>query len=424
MAIIYQPIHFTSKTGNFFKSAVFILLILFFYSTCTKNLYAQKLDELNNFIGTHDAILVADPHGRIIFSKNAGMQLVPASVLKIFTALVALHYLGPEYRFATEFYQDQDSNLKIKGYGDPLLISETLIEIVNDLTPGLDTKLKNINDLVLDGSYFKDPVLIPGVASTCEPYDAPNGALCVNFNTVNFRRDNNGAYVSAETQTPLLPFVLSRISASAMDRGRIILSPQKNEFTLYTGHLFLYFLKKKGIKSNGIIRMGRVKNKIDKLIFKYLSGFSFVQVVSKLLEYSNNFIANQLLIATGAKVYGPPGTLDKGIRAALTYTKNNLKIENLIIVEGSGISRKNRISAKSLYKILKVFEPYHSLMRRSGKAFYKTGTLKGINTRAGYVENAKGELYCFVVLLNTPGKSAKPIMDILLHDLTRIKGKI
>jgi len=419
MANIYQPIHFTSKTGNSFKSAIFILLILFcfFQSVWTQNLRAQQLDNLNNLIGSHDAILVANPHGRIVFSKNAGMQLVPASVLKIFTALVALHYLGPEYRFVTEFYQDQDSNLKIKGYGDPLLISETLIEIVNNLTPKLDTKLKKINDLVLDGSYFKDPVLIPGVASTYEPYDAPNGALCVNFNTVNFRRDKNGAYVSAETQTPLLPFVLSRISASAMDRGRIILSPQKNEFTLYAGHLFLYFLKKQGIKSNGIIRMGRVKKKFDNLIFRYLSEFSFVQVVSNLLEYSNNFIANQLLIAAGAKVYGPPGTLDKGIRAALTYAKNNLKIENLIIVEGSGISRRNRISAKSLYKILKVFEPYHSLMHRWGKAFYKTGTLKGINTRAGYVENAKGELYCFVVLLNTPGKSTKPIMDILLHDL-------
>ncbi|PQP32719.1 D-alanyl-D-alanine carboxypeptidase, partial [Desulfobacteraceae bacterium SEEP-SAG10] len=84
------------------------------------------------------------------------------------------------------------------------------MEIVNCLIPRLDTQLKNINDLVLDGSYFKDPVLIPGVASTYEPYDAPNGALCVNFNTVNFRRDKNGAYVSAETQTPLLPFVLSR----------------------------------------------------------------------------------------------------------------------------------------------------------------------------------------------------------------------
>ena len=411
--------YFISKTGISFKSTILLLIILFCFSqsASAKNLYDQKLNVLKNLLGNQDAVLVADPQGRVVFSKNADIQLVPASVLKIFTALVAFHYLGPEYRFATEFYKDQDSNHKVKGYGDPLLISETLVEIVNNIILNFNTKLKNINDLVLDDSYFKAPVLIPGVTSSYEPYDAPNGALCVNFNTVNFRRDQNGSYVSAETQTPLLPFVLSRITVSAMDRGRVILSPKKNEITLYAGHLFLYFLKKEGIKSNGIIKIGLVQKEFDKLIFRYLSRFSLKQVVSKLLEYSNNFIANQLLIAAGAKVYGPPGTLNKGIRVATTYAKDNLKIDNINVVEGSGISRRNRISAKSLYKILKVFEPYHSLMRRVDKAFFKTGTLKGINTRIGYVENAKGELYCFVVLLNTPGKSTKPIMDILLRNL-------
>ncbi len=417
--------YFISNTGISFKSTILLLIILFCFSqsASAKNLYDQKLNVLKKLLGNQDAVLVADPQGRVIFSKNADIQLVPASVLKIFTALVAFHYLGPEYRFATEFYKDQDSNLKVKGYGDPLLISETLVEIVNNIILNFSTKLKNINDLVLDDSYFKAPVLIPGVTSSYEPYDAPSGALCVNFNTVNFRRDQNGSYVSAETQTPLLPFVLSRITVSAMDRGRIILSPKKNEITFYAGHLLLYFLKKEGIKSNGIIKIGRVQKEFDKLIYRYLSRFSLKQVVSKLLEYSNNFIANQLFIAAGAKVYGPPGTLNKGIRAATTYAKNNLKIDNINIVEGSGISRKNRISAKSLYKILKVFEPHHSLMRRVDKAFYKTGTLKDINTRIGYVENAKGELYCFVVLLNTPGKSTKPIMDILLRNLTRINRK-
>jgi D-alanyl-D-alanine carboxypeptidase/D-alanyl-D-alanine-endopeptidase (penicillin-binding protein 4) len=329
---------------------------------------------------------------------------------------VAFHYLGPEYKFSTEFYQDQDSNLKVKGYGDPLLVSETLMEIVSKLILSLDDDSKLINDLVLDDSYFKAPVLIPGVASSYEPYDAPNGALCVNFNTVNFRRDKTGAYVTAEPQTPLLPFVLPRITASTMDRGRIILSRRKNEMTFYAGHLFLYFLKKQGVKLNGKIRMGRIK-KCDNLIFRYPSRFSLTQIVSMLLEYSNNFIANQLLISAGAKAYGPPGTLEKGIRAALTYAKNTLEIDKVTIVEGSGISRRNRISAKSLYKILNAFKPYHFLMRRWDNSFYKTGTLKGIHTIAGYIENSKGGLYYFVVLLNTPGKSTKPIMDILLHDL-------
>ena len=410
--------HFTSNTRGPFNASMFFFLILFCFSQAvwTKNLWGTSLNELNNVVGNHDAILVVNPQGRIVFSKNADNQLVPASILKIFTALVALHYLGPEYRFSTEFYRDQDSNLKIKGYGDPLLISEILMEIVNTLILNLETKPTIINDLVLDDSYFKSPVLIPGVTSSLEPYDAPNGSLCVNFNTVNFKRDKNGAYVSGEPQTPLLPFVLSRVTASAMDRGRIILSRQKNEITLYAGHLFLYFLKKQGIESDGSIRVERVK-KCDNMIFRYRSRFSLIQIVSTLLEYSNNFIANQLLIAAGAKSYGPPGTLEKGIRAALAYAKNNLKIHNVTIVEGSGISRSNRISANSLYKILNVFEPYHFLMRRWERSFYKTGTLKGVNTMAGYVENTKGELYCFVVLLNTPGKSTKPIMEILLQNL-------
>ena len=410
--------HFTSNTRGPFNASMFFFLILFcfFQAVWTKNLWGTSLDELNNFVGNHDAILVVNPQGRIVFSKNADNQLVPASILKIFTALVALHYLGPEYRFSTEFYRDQDSNLKIKGYGDPLLISEILMEIVNTLVLRFGTKPTSINDLVLDDSYFKSPVLIPGVTSSYEPYDAPNGALCVNFNTVNFKRDKNGAYTSGEPQTPLLPFVLTRITASAVNRGRIILSRQKNEMTLYAGHLFLYVLKKQGIESKGSVRVGQVKKR-DHLIFKYRSRFSLIQIISKLLEYSNNFIANQLLIAAGTKSYGPPGTLEKGIRAASAYAKNTLKIHNLTIMEGSGISRSNRISAKSLYKILNEFKPYHFLMRRWDRSFYKTGTLKGINTMAGYVKNTKGELYCFVVLLNTPGKSTKPIMEILLQNL-------
>ena len=69
-----------------------------------ENLYAGKLNSLHNLIGNQDAILVADPQGKVIFSKNAGIQLIPASTLKILTALVALHYMGPDFRFATEFY--------------------------------------------------------------------------------------------------------------------------------------------------------------------------------------------------------------------------------------------------------------------------------------------------------------------------------
>ena len=408
--------YFTSKSKRSFKSAIGLCLLLFcfLHSAQAKNFNA----ELEDFVGNQDAVLVADPQGRVIFSKNATIQPIPASTLKILTTLVALHYLGPDYRFVTEFYLDQELNLKVKGYGDPLLISETLAEITKALASRLDTKFKKTNDLVLDDSYFKAPIIIPGVGFSYEPYDAPNGALCVNFNTVNFRRNQNGVYVSAEPQTPLLPFVLARVNASATDQGRILLSHKKNECTLYAGHLFSYFLQKDGLESKGRIRIGKVQKDIDQLIFRYASGFSLEQVIPKLLEHSNNFIANQLLIATGANVYGPPATLDKGVQAAKTYAKEMLKTDSVRIVEGSGISRDNRVSAKFMHAILEKFKPYHRLMHKTGSAFFKTGTLEGIKTRAGYVENVKGELYCFVILLNTPGKSPERIMDILLRNLT------
>jgi D-alanyl-D-alanine carboxypeptidase/D-alanyl-D-alanine-endopeptidase (penicillin-binding protein 4) len=381
------------------------------------NLYAEKLDDLHHLIGDQDAIVVADPRGRIIFAKNMDSRLIPASTLKILTSLVALHYLGPEHRFVTEFYRDQDSNLKIKGYGDPVLISEIFTGLVNDLATQTNIGFSKINDVVLDDSYFQSPIIIPGINSSYEPYDAPNGALCVNFNTVNFKRNSNGNFISAEPQTPLLPFVMKRIKTSKMDQGRIILSHKKNEMTRYAGHLLIHFMNKEGIKPEGNIRIDRVQKKTDQLFFKYVSKFSLEQVISKLLEHSNNFVANQLLIAVGAKTYGPPGTLEKGVRTALDYTKRILKMDGIRLVEGSGISRKNRISAINLYKILQLFEPYHYLMKKKEHAFYKTGTLYGVNTLAGYIETNKKELYGFVVLINTPGKSSGPILDILLRNL-------
>jgi len=395
----------------------FCLLLFLLPFVKTTNLYCEKLDDLGHLIGNRDAVLIADPNGHIVFSKNVDTQLIPASTLKIFTALVAIHYLGPDYKFVTEFYMDRHSNLKIKGYGDPLLISETVVEMIHLLSMRLSAKYSIINDLILDDSYFSVQTVIPGVNVSYKPYDSPNGALCVNFNTVNFKRNKNGVYVSAESQTPLLPFILPRIKDSQIDQGRIVLSSQRNEITHYAGYLFLYFLKKEGVRLKGGIRLGKIQKEADKLIYRYVSSFSLIQTLSKLFEYSNNFIANQLLIAAGAKAYGPPGDLEKGVRAALIYAKNILEIDHVQIEEGSGISKKNRISAMDFYKILNAFIPHYFLMQQTDKMFYKTGTLKGIHTRAGYIKKKNGELYPFVLMINTPGKSPKPMMDIIQREL-------
>ncbi len=403
----------STNSLKFFIFPFFLCLLISGHWQSTV-LNAGARDNFDNLIGKHDALLFTAPDGKIIFSKNADKMLIPASTLKIFTALVALHYLEPDFKFTTEFYIDNDRNLKIKGYGDPLLISEVLLEISRTLS----TKIKKISDIILDDSYFAQPLTIPGLSSSTQPYDAPNGALCVNFNTVNFKQ-TNGIYVSAEPQTPLLPFALKKINKLGLRHGRIVFSHNNNDCTFYSGHLIKYFLINEGIETTGSVKTGRVYKNKDRLILRYVSKISLEEIISRLLEFSNNYTTNQLLIAAGAKVYGPPGTLDKGVLTAASYAKNILYLEHTQIIEGSGISRKNKTSAKDMEKILKAFEPYHSLMRHEDREFYKTGTLSGINTRAGYIENTKGQLYRFVVLINTPGKSSGRIMKKL-----RVRVKI
>ncbi|MBT8331375.1 MAG: D-alanyl-D-alanine carboxypeptidase, partial [Deltaproteobacteria bacterium] len=403
--MIDLPAHQTKAAIGLFT--IFGLLLM------PAGLIALDFSELDALIGTNDSILITDAREQILFSKNADQKRIPASILKVYTSLVALHYLGDDYRFPTEFYLDRQMNLKIKGYGDPLLISEVILKISQVLAVLLK-KSNPLNDLILDDAYFRQPLTIPGITSSVQPYDAPNGALCVNFNTVAFKRTAQG-YVSAERQTPLLPFVTKKIKASKLKAGRIVFSHHKDEISIYAGLLFQYFLKKDGIRFNGKVRLGRVNAGTDRLIYRYDSLTTLNQNVVRLLEHSNNFITNQLLIATGAKIIGSPGTLDKAVTIATDYAKEELGIADMTIVEGSGISRDNRVSAAQMDRVLQEFLPYHYYMRRAGREYYKTGTLYGISTRAGYIRRSNGQLCRYVIMLNTPGKSAEPLALRLLR---------
>jgi len=366
----------------------------------------NKIDGIRALVGSSDSVAISDPHGKIIFEKNSDKKLVPASALKVLTALVALHNLKDDFRFSTDFYLDDKSNLTIKGYGDPLLVSENDEQI----TESLGNQLSSVNDIVLDNSYFESPIVVPGVsASSHEPYDAPNGAICVNFNTVSFIC-KNGECVSGESQTPFLIFIRQHIENSGLESGRIPLSKSNDQAVFYAGHLFLFFLQNRGMNITGNLRLGKVNEDTDRLIFHYVSKFQLTEIISKLLAHSNNFIANQLLITTGAYVYGPPGSLEKGLRAIKAYSDSVLGIPDISVSEGAGISRENRLSSRMFLKILNKFESYAGLMRHQGNQYYKTGTLDGVHTRVGYMTSKQKGTYRFVVMVNTPGKTTEAIM--------------
>jgi len=371
---------------------------------------AQDLSCLHR-IRPSDALLITAPDGSILYKQNEAVKCIPASTLKILTALSAICHLGPSYRFPTEFYTDIDQNLKIKGYGDPLLTSEVWQQIANVLA----LKIRKFNTLILDNSYFSKDLIIPGKGHSTNPYDAPPGALCSNFNTILFDHDQHGRVISAESQTPMTPFAREKIRSLGLKKGRYTFTHNQSDATRYAGELFLHFLTKRGVESQGEIRVETVKPD-DRLFHTYLSGFTLNDVIKKMMAFSNNFVANQICIAMGAHVYGPPGTLENGVSVISDYAKYKMHLKDISVVEGSGISRKNRISALEMNILLDQFKPHRHLLKREKNTFFKTGTLEGIRTRVGYIEKSPGSTYSFIVFLN----SGKSDMDSLMGCIEKI----
>lgn len=362
-------------------------------------------------------ILLADDKGQILYAQNAGQKFIPASILKILTCLAALETLGPEYHFNTVTgYDPNTCDLYIKGFGDPLLISEQIQVLVNQLSKHL--KNGTINDIILDHSFFSPNINIPGTGRSTNPYDAPIGALSANFNTISFKWDNRlGRFVSAEPQTPLPAIFSHEITQSGLKKGRIILTGINQQ--IYPGLLINAFLEKKKFKITGTIKQGKLPdNRLIQLPFT--SEYPLKTAVKQLLKFSNNFMANQIMLTMGALQSGSPATLEKGVTHLQKFTATRLGIKSIVLAEGSGISRDNRISPRQMLKILIAFKPYHHLLRQQENEFYKTGTLRDVNTRAGYFRGKDNRLYPFVIMVNQHGKGYADIRQMLKKKVATI----
>ncbi|MFH1155003.1 MAG: D-alanyl-D-alanine carboxypeptidase [Pseudomonadota bacterium] len=349
-------------------------------------------------------ILLADDTGHILYSQNPDQRFIPASTLKLMTSLAAIHYLGRDFRFKTEIFLTPLNQLLIKGYGDPLLTSESIERLSRQVAAALsDRHLDTVASILVDDTFFDPSITIPGTGSSSNPYEASPGACCANFNTVAFARNPvTGRYVSTEPQTPLLEFVESSISASGLSQGRIVLTGPQGR--VYAGMLVRYFLGICGVTVKGDVKPG-VKGPMDKVLTTFLSDQTLDGTIRKLLEFSNNFIANQILLTVGATVFSGPATLDKGVRALKNYAAGELGLRGLPLAEGSGISRDNRVSPREMLSILLAFKDYHNLMCHDDQEYYKTGTLYGVNTRAGYFQGLDNRLFPFVIMVNNaPGR--------------------
>ncbi len=360
------------------------------------------------------SILLNDENGKTLISHNPNEMLVPASIIKILTSYIALDVLGKNYSFKTQFYADGDNNLTIKGWGDPFLVSEEVEGITNTIK---QRGLIDIKQIYLDHSVFAPIITIPGVSKTSNPYDAINGALVVNFNTINIKKDAQGKVLSGEPETPLTPLAIKKAKVIRTGtKQRINLSGSKADGLQYVGELFSVFFAQAGIPVVNKALAREPFPSTGNLFYTHHNSRNLATVIKGLLKYSNNFIANQIFLTIGAEKKGYPATLEKSQSFFENYikTKMNLTEQELVMCEGSGISRNNKITGNVMMHIMEEFRGSADLLSKKRGALAKSGTLDGVSNYAGYIKTGKG-LRPFVIILNQKSINRDKILDLLVE---------
>ncbi|MCX5876192.1 MAG: D-alanyl-D-alanine carboxypeptidase [Deltaproteobacteria bacterium] len=370
----------------------------------------QSLESL-----VEDGGLIVTRNGATIYEQNADSQFMPASVQKIGTALAAIKILGKDYRFSTRLYLSAEHDLYIRGLGDPLLVSEEVAQIVTALRGRGLSAIRNIH---VDDSGCQLENGTDGSTNTLNPYDAQNSCLAVNFNTINLIKGADGNVRSGEEQTPTFPLMRELAQGLPPGNHRINATATGNQSLRYVGELFATMCKKQGITVSGVIIPGPVPEGL-KPVYEHVSSKTMDEVLTKLLKYSNNFTANQIFLAMGAKQYGWPATWDKGQRAMTGFYRNELGLseKDIVVREGSGLSRQNRMTPKGMLAILEAFKPHAGLLPFENNCLRKSGTMTGVYGYAGYFAGERG-LDSFVLILNQPKNTRDQVLGLLaaLHD--------
>ena len=390
-----------------------------FFLTLPLNASAQQA--LDDRTGNR-SVLLQSPAGEIVFSLNADMPLVPASLLKIPLAQAALTALGADYRFETHFYQNARGDLLVRGLGDPFLVSEEIALIAKRLS---QQGLQRIRRLVVDDSAFESELDLPLEAGADDPYAARNSALAVNFNTVNLAWNTEQQIISAEPQTPLTEVARSLGRSLAPGQPQRLNLGSNPELGLaQVQQLFAYFLTDAGIAVTDE-RFYREPLTDDwQLVYRHLNSRALRDILVGMLRYSNNFIANQLFLTLGAQASGYPATTENSkealqARLADLYGPDFGDSQDLLLMtEGSGLGRHQRTTASGFMRVLEQFLPHVDLLPVAGRALRKSGTLTGVYNYAGYLNTADG-LYPFVILTNQPENER----DALLNELERLLPK-
>lgn len=395
-----------------------------------------------------------------VLAIGADRALNPASTMKLVTTYAGLEMLGPAYVWNTDVLTDgaltQDvlaGNLYIRGAGDPKLTVENFWLLLRNLRARGVREIRG--DLVLDRRLFAEELQDPGAFDDqpTRPYNTGPSALLVNFKavTLQFIPDAITRTVRIATE-PALPQVqvinnLKLVDGACGDWvGKLRLDSQGNadsarltfngtyaldcgegmrSFSVlghrqYVGALFTQLWRDLGGTFSGQVRDGATPEQARRLATARSSSLS--EIVRDVNKYSNNVMARQLFLSLGMNNGTPANTSTAASNIKQWLALKGLAVPELVLENGSGLSRIERISARNLGAVLlnawaspvmpelmaslPVAAVDGTLRKRmksaevAGQAHVKTGSLSGVRSIAGYVLDAKGNRAVVVFMVN------------------------
>ncbi len=397
-----------------------------------------------------------------VLALGESRALNPASTIKLLTTFAALDQLGPAYRWSTEVYAAAPlqgdvlaGDLVLRGGGDPRLTLENFWLMLRNLRARGLREIRG--DLVLDRSFFAgtegtDPGGFDNEPS--RPYNTQPDALLVNFKSfrLGFVPDaaRRAVKIIVEPALPQLQIVNNllptadacgdwveklKLSASGdATSARLVFTgsfplacgEKERHYSLlahpqYVHALFSLLWRELGGSFSGGVRDGAVPSAAKPLLVN--ASQPLADVVRDINKFSNNVMARQLYLTLGAAALGAPAAADKSARAIAQWLDTRrLSLPELVLENGSGLSRAERISARGLGQLLlqasrsAVMPEFvaslplvavDGTMRKrlhgadiAGQAHIKTGSLAGARAIAGYVLDAKGRTVIVVFLVN------------------------
>ena len=416
---------------------------------------------------------------RVALSVNANAPMNPASVMKLVTTYAALETLGPGFRWRTDVYLDGmrrgevlEGNLVLKGRGDPKLDYEQFWALLRNLR---GKGLREIRgDLVLDRGYFAegagDPDGFDGEG--LRPYNVLPDALLVNFKAVRFafvpEAETGAVRVFAEPHPAALEIANGlRLAEGACAEGRAFraligasFEPGPPPRAAFTGrypsscgeremHVALLnpqdnvaavmrqLWTELGGAWNGGVSAGQAP--VGAAPFHVHESPPLAEIVRDTNKYSLNVMARQLFLTIAAETVGAPARLEDAQRVVRQLLAvKGVDAPELVLENGSGLSRAERISAASLAALLGAawqspvmpefvaslpIVAIDGTMRRrlrgdpvAGRAHIKSGLLADSVAIAGYVLDRSGRRQAVVAIVNHPAApKAQGALDALLR---------